>query len=247
MQTIWIYTLLSVFIISLISLVGAFTLSIKPETLKSWLMHLVSFSAGALLGDVFLHMLPELGKAGFELKYGIYILTGILIFYALERFIYWHHSHSEHKEEVHSYVYLTQAADSLHNFIDGLIIAGSFLISNALGFATAIAVIFHEIPQEIGNFAIFIHGGWSVKKALFYNFFSALTAFAGAAVVLIFLKNFQGQPALLLSIGAASFIYIAMSDLIPELHKEKNTKTAVIQLLWFVLGIAAMWLLVLVE
>jgi zinc and cadmium transporter len=247
MSNIWLYSLVSVVIVSLISLIGAVTLAVNHERLKQYLLYLVSFSAGALLGDVFLHILPEMAESSFGLREGVYILLGILIFFILERYILWHHSHSEHSEEIHSSVYLTQIGDSLHNFIDGMIIAGSFLASVQLGIATTIAVIFHEIPQEIGNFAILVHGGWSKLKALWYNFLSALTAVLGAIVVLMFVKTQTETPSALLSLGVASFIYIAMSDIIPQLHEEKNPRKSGLQLLWFIVGIVAMALLLLLE
>ncbi len=247
MTGIWIYSLISVFVVSLISFVGVFTLAVKSETLKSWLFYLVSFSAGALLGDVFLHILPEMAQTGFQTRQGFYILAGIFIFFALERFLWWHHSHSEHKEEIHSMVYLTQAGDTLHNFVDGIIIAVSYFISVPVGLATTLAVVFHEIPQEIGNFAVLIHGGWKVSTALFYNFFSALAAVAGALLVLLFLRHLQAVPDWLIALAASSFIYIALSDLIPEIHKEKDAKKSLFLLTWFVLGVLAMGLILLLE
>lgn len=247
MNTTWLYTLLSVLIVSLISLIGIFTLAINPARLKNWLLSLVSFSAGALLGDAFLHILPEMAKNGELQNSGLYLLLGVLIFFILEKFILWHHSHGEHEESVHSYTYLTLAGDGLHNLVDGMIIAGGFMVSPALGIATSLAVIFHEIPQEIGNFAILVHGGFSVAKALWYNFISALTAFVGAIATLLAFRNLETAPAPLLAVSAASFIYIAMSDLIPELHKEKNKKTAAWHLFWFILGIAVMWPLIFFE
>lgn len=235
----WIYALVSVLIVSLISLVGVVTLAINSEKLKQWLMYLVSFSAGALLGDVFLHILPEISEQGLGQREGFYLLAGLFVFVALEKLIGWHHSHSEHKEEVHSMVYLTQAGDTLHNFIDGMIIAASFLVSLPLGIATSLAVIFHEIPQEIGNFAILVHGGWSTKKALFYNFLSALAAVFGALLVLVFIKN-GDVPVWLIAMAASSFIYIALSDLVPEIQKENDKRRSFFLLVWFILGIAAM-------
>lgn len=246
MHTTWIYTLLAVLVVSLISFVGALTLAIREEKLKKWLLSLVSFSAGALLGDVFIHILPEMAENGWPERAGFYLLFGVVLFFVLERFVFWHHSHSEHDESVHSYTYLSLLSDSLHNLIDGMIIAGAFLLNTSLGIATTLAVVFHEIPQEIGNFAVLVHGGFSRGKALFYNFISALTAFLGAIIVLAFFKG-EGAPVFLLSISAASFIYIAMSDLIPQLHKEKNNLRALWHLLWFMLGIAAMWVLTIFE
>ena len=247
MITVWFYTLLSVFIVSLISFVGVLGLAVKPERLKKWLIYLISFSAGALLGDVFLHIFPEMAEAGFGSLEGFYVIVGIFVFFALERFVWWHHSHSEHGEEVHSMVYLTQTGDTLHNFIDGIIIAASFFISVPVGIATTLAVIFHEIPQEIGNFAVLVHGGWKAKKALLYNFFSALSAVAGALLVLIFNRNSPDVPNWLTAIAASSFIYIAMSDLIPEIHKAREKKNSSLLLGSFILGVGAMALLLLLE
>ncbi len=239
--------MLSVLVVSLISFVGVFTLAVKEENLKKWLLSLVSFSAGALLGDVFIHILPEMAEQGWPEYAGFYLMFGIFIFFILEKFVFWHHSHSEHDESVHAYTYLSLVSDGFHNFIDGMIIAGAFLVSVPLGVATTLAVVFHEIPQEIGNFAVLVHGGFSKAKALLYNFISALTSFLGAVVVLVFLRGFENAPAFLLSFSAASFIYIAMSDLIPQLHKEQNKKTAAWHLLWFVVGMVAMWALILLE
>jgi zinc and cadmium transporter len=247
MSQVWIYSLASVAVVSLVSFVGAFTLAIDTEKLKGWLLYLVSFAAGALLGDVFLHILPEMSENGLGAKEGVYILSGILIFFALERVVWWHHSHSDHKEEIHTMVYVTQVGDTLHNFIDGVIIAGSYFISIPVGIATTLAVIFHEIPQELGNFAVLLHGGWKVKKALLYNFFSALAAVLGALITLVFLKGFGSSPTWLTALAASSFIYIAMSDLIPEIHKEQNNKKSAFLLVWFTLGIVAMGLLLLLE
>jgi zinc and cadmium transporter len=229
-----------VLVVSSLSLIGIVTLGINERFLRSILFYLVSLSAGALLGDVFLHLLPELGAIGFGLKEGVYFLGGIVVFFVLERFILWHQGHDEHDEQIHSVVYLATIGDSLHNFIDGLIIAASFLVSVPLGIATTLAVIFHEIPHEIGQFAILLHGGWSKKKATLYNFLSACTSILGAAIVLLFAKNLQGTPTFLLAFAGSSFIYIAMSDLIPELHKEVSTRKSIIQFFWFLVGIGFM-------
>lgn len=247
MTQIWIYTLTSVSIVSLISLVSVFTLGIKQDRLQRILLYLVSFSAGALLGDVFIHILPEIMQGEAALQNGMYVLVGIMLFFVLERVLMWHHSHSSHQEEIHSVVYLTIVGDALHNFLDGVAIAAGFLVSIPVGIATATAVIFHEIPQEIGQFAILVHGGWSRKKALLYNFFSALTAIIGALMVLFFAQNFEEAPAVLLGLSAASFIYIAMSDLIPELQKERDIRRFVLQLLWMTAGVVVIASLLLLE
>jgi zinc and cadmium transporter len=247
MANIWLFTLLSVFVVSAVSLIGAVTLAVNQERLRRSLLYLVSFSAGALLGDVFLHILPEIAEVRFGLKEGGYILAGLLMFFVLERYIHWQHAHGEHEESVHSAVYLTIVGDGIHNFLDGLIIAASYMVSVPVGLATTVAVVFHEIPQEIGNFAVLVHGGWSPKKALWYNFLSALTSIAGAVVALAFVQRDAEAPVFLLCLGAASFIYIALSDIVPQLHLESNAKKSGWQLLWLVLGTAVMGLLLLLE
>jgi zinc and cadmium transporter len=247
MPNVWLYPILSVLIVSLISLVGVITFSIQSDKLKPWLLSMVSFSAGALLGDVFIHILPEISENGWDNNVGLWLLLGIIIFFILEKFVFWHHSHSEHNEAVHSYTYLSLISDGLHNFIDGMVIAAAYLTNPTLGLATTLAVIFHEIPQELGNFAILVHGGFSKTKALLYNFISALTAIGGALIVLLLFKNSEILLTPLLAISAASFIYIAMSDLIPQLQKEENKTTALTHLLWFIVGIGIMWALLLVE
>lgn len=247
MTQIWIYTLLSVVLVSLISLIGIFTLGVDQERFRRILFYIVSFSAGALLGDVFLHILPELLEGDMALQNSAYILGGIVLFFLLERVLMWHHSHSSHEEGVHSMVYLTIIGDALHNFLDGVAIAAAFLASIPIGIATATAVIFHEIPQEIGQFAILVHGGWSRSKALTYNFVSALTAILGAFLVLIFSQSATESPAALLAIGAASFMYVALSDLLPELNKEPRIERSILQLLCMSIGIGTMVLLLVLE
>lgn len=247
MSEIYLYIFGSVLVTSLISLVGVFALGLQEKKLRSILLYLVSFSAGALLGDVFLHMLPEMSAAGFGVAEGFYFLIGIVVFFLLEKFILWHHSHDDHEESIHSSVYLSTFGDSLHNFIDGLVIAASFLVSVPLGITTTLAVIFHEIPQEIGQFAILLHGGWSKSKAIWYNFLSALTSVLGAAVVVLFARNIEEAPSFLLAFAGASFIYIALSDVVPQLHKEESTRKSVYQVIWLVVGIILMALLLHLE
>lgn len=248
MSEVWLYTLLAVLIVSAVSLVGIVTLSLNHDRLKSILYYLVSFSAGALLGDVFIHVIPEMAETQFGTREGVYFLVGIVVFFILERFIHWQHTHGdEHDERVHSSVYLTMFGDSLHNFIDGIVIAASFLVNPTLGIAATIAVVLHEIPQEIGQYAILIHGGWSKAKALLYNLLSGLTSVIGAVIVLVFAQNLEEPPTFLLAFAGASFIYIALSDLVPELHKEVGKRRSLIQFVWFIVGIALMGLLLFLD
>lgn len=247
MSTIWLYTLGSVGLVSLVSLIGVFALGFKHEKLQRILQYLVSFSVGAFLGEIFLHLLPEMAEVGFGVTEGAFLLIGVLVFFVLERGILWHHSHGEHEEKVHSVAYLTIFGDALHNFIDGIVIAASFLVSTELGIATTVAVLFHEIPHEIGDYAILVHGGWSRAKALWYNFLSALTAILGAIVVLVFARGLEEAPTVLLALAGSSFLYIAMTDLIPELHKERGVGKFVGQFICIVLGAVAMASLLLLE
>ena len=240
------YTIFSVFIVSLISLIGVFTLGLKVENLKKILIYLISFSAGALLGDVFIHLIPETVKSGFTLLTSLYILFGIILFFALEKIVRWRHCHMPiTKQHVHPFAYMSLFGDALHNSIDGMAIAASYIISIPVGIATTLAVIFHEIPQEIGNFGILVHGGFSKQKALFINFLTALTAFLGAFVAFWLSSLVNNVELFFIPLTIGGFIYVAGSDLIPELHKENEIKQAFFQLVAFLAGILIMLALIL--
>ena len=250
MPNTFLLTILSVILVSLISFIGIFTLSIKQKKLKKILIYLISFSAGALLGDTFIHLFPELiEKNNFSLASSIYILLGIGIFFVLEKFIHWQHCHgnitSEH--HIHPFAYTNLLGDALHNFIDGIIIAAAYTASLPAGIATTIAVILHEIPQEIGDFGILLHGGFTKSKALALNFITALTAIIGAIAAILLGKTVANIQPFLISIAIGGFIYIAGSDLIPELHKETSVKKSLIQFISLVLGVLVMIILLLLE
>lgn len=245
-----LYAIISVIVVSLISLLGLFTLSVSKHFTKRIVTFLVAFSAGALLGDVFIHLLPELASTGFlNLETSLYILAAIVLFFILERYVHWHHHHNnEHdddcNEHIHPVAYTILVGDGFHNLIDGLIIGGAFLLDIKLGIATAVAVILHEIPQEIGDFGVLLYAGFSKTKALFYNFLSALAAILGTVIALI-IGTSDKILAILAALAVGSFIYIATADLIPEIHKDK--KRTFSHLLSFLLGIAVMFLLLLFE
>jgi len=248
MNEVWLYSILSVVIVSLVSLIGIFALSIRVEKLKKILILLLAFSAGALMGDAFIHLIPEIvNEAGFGLNVALYVLSGILLFFILEKVIHWQHCHMPiTKNHVHPFAKMNLLGDSLHNFIDGLIIAASYMINIPTGIATTIAVIVHEIPQEIGDFGVLLHGGYTKGKALLLNFGTALIAVLGAVVALS-LGGIEGIEVILTGIAAGGFIYIAGSDLIPELHKETAVSKSIGQLIAFVLGILVMVALILIE
>ena len=242
MLNIWIYSLVRVFIVSLISLIGIITIAIKAEKLNKFLIYMVAFSAGALFGGAFLHLLPEIVEAnGFSFTISIFILVGIVIFFILEKLINWRHCHLPITEEhVHPFAIMNLIGDGLHNFIDGLIIGVSYIVSIPAGIATTIAVGLHEIPQEIGDFGVLIHGGFSKGKALGLNFITALAAVIGAIIALVASTYIENIQLYLIPIAVGGFIYIAGADLIPELHKNFTLKKAILQLVAFIAGILVM-------
>jgi zinc and cadmium transporter len=249
MDVVWLYTLASVAIVSVISLIGIIALSIKEKILRKILIFFVSFSAGALLGDAFIHLLPEIvEEEGFGLEISLYILLGIIIFFVLEKLIYWRHCHVLTGDaHVHTFSYMNLVGDGVHNLIDGMIIAGSFMVSTSLGVATTIAVILHEVPQEIGDFSVLLYGGFKKSKAIFYNLMAALTAFVGALIMLIIGEQLSYLPVFLVPFAAGGFIYIAGTDLIPELKKETKLGVSVVQMISLILGICVMISLALFE
>jgi len=220
-------------------------IAIKEEKLKKILLFLVSFAAGGLLGDSFIHLLPEaVEEDGFSLSVSLAVLVGLLLFFVLEKFICWRHCHiPTSKSHPHPVVFMNLIGDGFHNFIDGAVISASFLTTIPLGIATTLAVVLHEIPQEIGDFGVLLHGGLSKNKALIFNFASALAAVGGAILVLILGERIVGVSQLLIPFTAGGFIYIAGSDLIPELHKETNLAKSLIQMVGLILGIGIMLIL----
>jgi zinc and cadmium transporter len=244
------YVLGSVLIVSLISLVGIFTLGLRSDFLNRSVFVLVSLAVGALLGDVFVHIIPEAyEEIADPTLVSLVLIAGILVFFALEKVMHWHHEHtSEHAEEVpHPVGRMVLISDGVHNFIDGILIAASYLVSIEIGVATTLAVVLHEIPQEIGNFGVLIHAGYEKAKALWFNFLTALTAVAGAMLALM-LGDMTEQFALwLLPFTAGGFIYIALSDLIPELHKHKRFGQGMLQLIAIIIGVLSMVALLALE
>lgn len=246
----WILSILSVVLVSVISLCGILFYWVADKKLKKAFVYMVSFAAGGLLGDVFLHLIPEMvEETGFNILASFVILLGIFSSFAVERFLQWRHCHvPTSAEHPHSFAYMNLFGDGVHNLIDGLIVGGSYIASIPLGIATTIAVIFHEIPQEIGDFGVLIYGGFRKKKALIFNFVTALAAVLGAIIALILGIAVEGFVPLLIPFAAGNFIYIAGSDLIPELRKDApEPKKSAFQLISLVLGVVPMALLLLLE
>ncbi|MEI6597103.1 MAG: ZIP family metal transporter [bacterium] len=243
MLTIYFYTIASVLVVSLLSLIGIFTLILSREKLNRLTLFLVSLSAGTLLGDSFLHLIPEaVAKNGDQLNIWLWLLGGILTFFILEKVVHWRHCHSLTTEaHPHPVGMMNLIGGGLHNFIDGMVIAGSYLIDFNLGLATTIAVISHEIPRELGDFAILIYAGYTKFKALFYNFISAAISIFGAIFVLTIGGRIENFTTFIIPFTAGGFIYIATSDLFPELKKDNNKLSqAFMQLASIIIGIAIM-------
>lgn len=258
-----IYTLGSVLLISVLSLVGVFSLSMSEWLLKRCVSFLVAIAIGALLGDAFLHLIPE----AFEISensttVSLFVLLGIFIFFIIEKYFHWHHGthgndehHKEHCEipsegkaqEVRPLGKMILISDSAHNFIDGIVIGVSYLVSIEVGIATTIAVILHEIPQELGDFGVLIHAGYTRARALMLNFMTALFAVLGAVLALVVGSASELALVWILPLAAGSFIYIASSDLTPELHNETSKKDSIFQIVAILLGVLAMYLLLFLE
>jgi zinc and cadmium transporter len=232
--------IVSVLVVSLVSFIGLLFVGMKEGVLGRLLMVLVAFASGSMIGAAFFDLIPEAVETGPNVW--LYIVTGIMFFFVMEKFLYWRHCHDENCQ-VHSFAYLNLIGDGVHNFVDGALIAGSFLISSSLGFTTTLAVVFHEIPQELGDYGVLVYGGFERKKALTYNFLSATTAIAGALTAYALSSQVQGLPGLLVPFAAGGFIYVAATDLMPELHKRTQPRDSVVQLLTLLAGIVLMFVL----
>jgi zinc and cadmium transporter len=237
MILVWI--LISTFIVSLISLIGIFTLAIKDELLHKILFCLVGFSAGALIGSAFLHLLPEALQKTRSIPVFYYLILGLVLFFLMERYLYWRHCHAGICD-IHAFTYLNLIGSGFHNFIDGLSIAVSFTVSINLGIVITLAIISHEIPHELGDFGVLVYGGFTKQKALVYNFISALMAMIGAIAGYLISDFAQGCSNFILPLSAGGFIYIGASDLIPEIHKERDLKRSTSAFIAFLFGIIFM-------
>ncbi len=246
------------FLVSLISFVGVITLSLKRKFLEKILSGLVAFAAGTLIGVAFFDLVPEALGAGSSAS--LYLVSGVLLFFIVERFVGWHHAHHDHdinpsehhKDKDHDkyhhkpFIYTNLMADGVHNFLDGTVIAAAFITNIPLGIVTSIAVALHEIPQEIGDFAILVHGGLSIRKALIFNFISAITALAGGLIAFYLSSSSIGNlNPLLLGIGGGGLLYLALTDLLPEINKENDIKRSLIQFVFLFSGILIVYSLAL--
>ncbi len=234
------------FVVSLIALVGVLILFLKDKIMEKILLFLVALAAGGMIGGAFLHLMPEaLEEAGEEkiMAVFLYFLVGFVSFYILENFIHWHHHHSSQHPKIASFSYLILVSDAVHNFIDGVIIAVSFVVSFPLGVVTTIAVALHEIPQQLGDYGVLLYGGIEKVRALFLNYLSAVPVIIGGVCGFYLAQIIGDYIIYILPFAAGSFVYIAASDLIPEIKNQKSFKRSISYFLVFVLGISLMLLL----
>ena len=243
-MTSLIYALISAFIVSLIGLAVFFALFLPDSILKKILIYLVSFSAGSLMGGAFFHLLPEsLELTANPLYVFVYLLIGFCLFFILEKFLRWHHCHDKECHHQLYLGYLNLIGDSFHNFLDGMIIVAAFIASIPLGLVTTISIISHEIPQEMGDFGVLLYSGMPRKKAMLFNFMVALFAMLGVLVGYYLIQYIAGINSFLLPAAAGGFIYIAATDLIPELQEEINARSSFLHFLVFILAMIFMfWL-----
>ena len=249
MITTYVYAFVGVVVVSLVSLVGVFALSLKEEVLKKYVFVFISLAVGALLGDAFIHLIPEaFENSPNSTAVSLLIILGVFVFFIFEKILHWHH-HGEDIEEpaIHPAGKLILLSDGVHNFIDGAIIGISFIVSVPIGIATTIAVILHEIPQEIGDFAVLLHSGYERSRAIWLNFLSALSAILGVLIAFALQGAGEAFVNLALPIAAGGFIYVAVADLIPELHKTKEVKHSLLQILAVIVGVGAMLALLYLE
>lgn len=234
-------------IVSIVSFIGAITLVLSDKNVKKLLIPLIGLSAGGLMGGAFLHILPHVAKKNPGDTIYIWLIVGFIMFFLIEKILWWRHCHEGSDCTIHPFSYLNLIGDAIHNFIDGLIIGATFTVDIKLGIATTIAIILHEVPQEIGDFGVLLYGGFKVKMALLFNFFSALTAVVGTVAGFFLSNSFMIFLPIFMMIAGGGFIYIAASDLIPEMTRQIDKRVSIISLLTFITGIALMYLVKLIR
>lgn len=244
-----IYSLIAVLVVSLVSIFAIGIVVVLRNKSSTVTRSLISFAAGALLGDVFIHIFPDVVEEyGWTITSSIVVIFGILLAFVIEKYVHWHHCRrSEDKSHVHSLAMMNLVGDGIHNFIDGLAIAAAFIVNIPTGIATTVAIMAHEIPQEIGDFAVLIYSGMKTRRAVMLNFVTALTALLGVVVGFTLVGRDSTIVPFLLPFAAGNFIYIACSDLIPELKKDETVRAGAMQVIMFVLGVGAMYVITLLE
>lgn len=221
---------------SAIAMVGSVTLALSEASLRKVLLPLVAFAAGSLVGGALFHMIPAALTRRPAMSTVRWVALGFLIFFALEQFLHWHHCHRASAECRKPLNYLILLGDGLHNSLGGLAIAGVFLMDVRLGIAAWVAAAAHEVPQELGDFAVLIHGGWKPRKALLFNLLSGLTFLIGGLVA--YLASQQLEVSWLVPLAAGNFLYIGASDLVPEVNRAHTLRASLLNFASFGAGLA---------
>ncbi|MBD3648178.1 MAG: ZIP family metal transporter [Pseudomonadales bacterium] len=227
-------------LMAVVAFVGAFTLLLKDATLKAVLLPLVAFAAGTLIGSAFIFMIPTgLESYGDGRNFYLWVLIGFTTFFGIEQLLHWHHSHRPGADREQPVTWLILIGDGIHNFVGGVAVAGTFLVDVQLGIMVILAALAHEIPQELGYFAVLIHGGWSKSKALLFNFLSALGFLGGGLVAYVASSGID--VSFLLPFAAGTFIYIGAADLVPEVNKHESLSASIVNVVAFSAGIMLLW------
>ncbi|MCO6429439.1 MAG: ZIP family metal transporter [Deltaproteobacteria bacterium] len=236
-MNVFFWILLSGIAMSLIALVGSLTLVLKQSSLDKILLPLVAFAAGSLIGGATFHMIPAaVDRMGNSTSVYVWVVAGFLSFLFLEQFLHWHHSHKTSREEREPLTFLILIADGLHNFIGGLFVGASFIIDIRLGISAWLAAAAHEVPQELGDFAVLLHGGWRKLQALLFNLLSGMTFLVGGLVAYAMSATLNVD--FLIPFAAGNFLYIGAADLIPEIKAGRNFRTNIVHFVSFSLGLA---------
>lgn len=247
-----IQTLVACLLISLCTLSGIFAFVLPVNRLKRIVPVLVALAVGVLLGDAFIHLIPDaVARHGSVSDTSLIVLIGIFGFFFLEKVVRWRHDHhiedQSRNNKVLPLAKMNLIGDAVHNFVDGILIAGSFIVDPVLGLTTTLAIIIHEIPQEIGDVGALLHGGYTPREAFLYNFYCSLTILPGALFTILLNQTADSSLIVLLPIAAGGFIYIAASDLIPILHQPSSFRYLLAQTAAFAFGIACMQSIVIFE
>ncbi len=224
---------------SALALSGSLTLLMREATLQRLLLPLVAFAAGSLIGGALFHMLPASLEQLPPRESVLWVALGFLLFFVLEQFLHWHHCHRADADCRRPVTYLILVGDALHNFLGGLAIGGVFLVDLRLGFAAWLAAAAHEVPQELGDFGVLVHGGWSKRSALLFNLLSGLTFLVGGLVA--YAASLSFDIAWLVPLAAGNFLYIGASDLVPEVNKPRSLATSFEHFVAFAGGLGLMW------
>lgn len=223
-------------VISLMSLVGSLIVLSTAHSYKNILLHIVSLAAGTLIGNAFLHLIPESAESLPVETVTLTALVAFIIFLLIEKVLQWHHHH-EYEHDEHTFGYMSLFGDLVHNFLDGLILLASFQHSISLGLATSVAIVLHEIPQEIGDFGVLIHSGFSKSKAIFSNLVVSFSALLGAFLGFFWMEHTSNLTPYITAFAAGGFLYTGAADLLPEIKQKAKNSNSLVTFLMFVLGI----------